>query len=81
MSRKSWEQFFPEFGHTGVFDISKLSITAGADVASAMALSAVVERKPAERVALVVRWTVCLRKMNGQWRGVYAHPSEPSPRT
>jgi ketosteroid isomerase-like protein len=31
--RKSWEQFFPWFGDSGVFEISELSITVGDDVA------------------------------------------------
>jgi ketosteroid isomerase-like protein len=31
--RTSWEQFFPWFGNSGVFELSELHITAGGDVA------------------------------------------------
>jgi ketosteroid isomerase-like protein len=77
--RKSWEQFFPWFGHAGVFELSELSITAGADVAFCHGLIRCGGTETSgESGELVVRLTVCLRKINGQWTVVHEHHSEPS---
>jgi ketosteroid isomerase-like protein len=80
--RKSWEQFFPWLGNSDVFEISDLSITAGGDVAFCHGLIRCGGTETSgDRVELVVRLTVCLRKINGQWTVVHEHHSEPSTST
>jgi uncharacterized protein (TIGR02246 family) len=77
--RKSWEQFFPWFGDSGVFELQELNITAGEDVAFCHGLihCGATETGRA-KVDLVVRLTVCCRKVNGKWVVVHEHHSEPS---
>lgn len=77
--RKSWEQFFPWFGDSGIFDISELRVTAGNDVAFCHGLIRCNGTGTSGgKVELVVRLTVCYQKINGQWMVTHEHHSEPS---
>ncbi len=77
--RRSWEHFLPWFGDSGVFEISELNITAGDDVAFGHGLirCSGTEASP-DKVELVVRLTICCRKIHGQWTVMHEHHSEPS---
>ena len=77
--RKSWEHFFPWFGESGLFEISELNITAGDEVAFCHGLirCSATDASP-DKVELVVRLTICCRKIHGQWTVVHEHHSEPS---
>ena len=77
--RKSWEQFFSWFGDSGVFEISDLKITAGDDVAYCHGLIRCGGSETnGNKVELVVRLTVCYRKIDGQWMVMHEHHSLPS---
>jgi uncharacterized protein (TIGR02246 family) len=77
--RKSWDQFFPWFGDSGVFEISELEITAGDDVAFGHGLIRCGGTEAnGNKVELVVRLTVGYQKINGQWTVTHEHHSEPS---
>jgi len=77
--RRSWEHFLRWFGDSGVFEISELNITAGDDVAFGHGLirCSGTEASP-YKVELVVRLTICCRKIQGQWIVMHEHHSEPS---
>jgi ketosteroid isomerase-like protein len=78
-SQKSWDQFFRWFGDSGVFELSELEIAAGDDVGFCHRLIHCAGSEPAgETAQLVVRLTVCYRKIDGQWRVMHEHHSEPS---
>jgi uncharacterized protein (TIGR02246 family) len=80
--RKSWEQFFPWFGDSRIFEISELSITAGDDVAFCHGLIRCAGTETSgDKVTLVVRLTVCYCKIDGQWTVTHEHHSEPSAST
>ena len=76
---KSWEQFFSWFGDSGIFEISDLKITAGDDVAYCHGLIRCGGSETnGNKVELVVRLTVCYRKIDGQWMVMHEHHSLPS---
>jgi ketosteroid isomerase-like protein len=73
----SWPQFFEASPKPVRFDIMDLQITAGNDVAFAVALMrcAVIEDG---NVDLDFRLTVGLRKVDGQWIVTHEHHSVPA---
>ena len=73
----SWPQFFEASPKPVRFDIMDLQITAGNDVAFAVALMrcAVIEDG---NVDLDFRLTVGLRKIDGQWTVTHEHHSIPA---
>jgi uncharacterized protein (TIGR02246 family) len=73
----SWPQFFAASPKPIRFDIMDLQITAGSDVAFAVALMrcAVIEDG---HVDLDFRLTVGLRKIDGQWIVTHEHHSVPA---
>lgn len=77
--KKSWDEFFPWFQGSGIFDLSELNVTAGDDVAFATAL---IRCRGTEvngaRAELGVRLTVGLRKIGDRWTVTHEHHSEPS---
>jgi len=80
--RKSWEHCFPWFQDSGIFELSELNITAGHDVAFCYGLIRCGgTEKNGDKVELVVRLTVCYRKIDGQWTVAHEHHSEPSAST
>lgn len=71
----SWPPFFGYIGRRGQFELSELTVSAGADVAFAHAILLV--RGETEMTAALVRLTIGLRKREGQWWVVHEHHSAP----
>jgi uncharacterized protein (TIGR02246 family) len=77
--RKSWAQFFSWSDEPIPFDIHSLNITAGADVAFAVATLGCAEPGPdGEQTPLNFRLTVGLRKIDGAWVITHEHHSVPA---
>src|ERR1700730_5479756 len=79
--KKTWDLFFRYHAPTQAFDIEELAITAGEEVAFAVAIlrcgSATVSG-PAEEAGFLFRLTVGLRKVGDDWRIVHEHHSVPA---
>lgn len=76
--RDTWPPFFNWQRESGSFDIVELDVTAGADVAYAMALLRCASPETlAEDPALRLRLTVGLRKHDGRWIVAHEHHSFP----
>lgn len=79
--KKTWNLFFKYHEPSQAFDIEELAITAGEDVAFAVAIvrcgSATVSGPP-EHGGFLFRLTVGLRKINGDWCVTHEHHSVPS---
>ena len=77
--RKTWDMFFSCNSGPVKFDIHEMTVTAGEDVAFAVAKMGCttpgVDGKP---VDLDFRLTVGLRKIDGQWMIVHEHHSVPA---
>jgi uncharacterized protein (TIGR02246 family) len=77
--KKTWERFFSWSRDSGVFDINKMDITAGNDVAFVIALMRCAGVKAnAEREELEFRLTIGLRKIGSQWIVIHEHHSIPA---
>jgi uncharacterized protein (TIGR02246 family) len=80
--RKTWDLFFKYHDPSQAFDIEQLAITAGEDVAFAVAImrcgSATVSGPPVEG-GFPFRLTIGLRKVGGDWRIAHEHHSVPAP--
>ncbi len=66
------------------FDFRELAVTAGPDVAFAVAVMCCgpdASRKPIDKDGFFFRLTVGLRKIEGGWRIAHEHHSVPAPRT
>jgi uncharacterized protein (TIGR02246 family) len=75
----TWGTFFRCAPEPVVFDIRRLEIFAGDEVAFAVALMRCVDTKPDGRdVDLDFRLTVGLRKRAGRWTVVHEHHSVPA---
>jgi uncharacterized protein (TIGR02246 family) len=79
--KKTWDLFFRYHKPSQAFDIEELAITAGEDVAFAVAImrcgSATVSGPPVEG-GFLFRLTVGLRKVDGAWRIAHEHHSVPA---
>ena len=79
--RKTWDLFFRYHQPSQAFDIEELAITAGADVAFAVAIvrcgSATVSGPP-EEGGFLFRLTIGLRNVGGDWRIAHEHHSVPA---
>lgn len=76
--RESWAPFFRSFADSGVFEIEKLEVTAGEQVAYATALLRCGTREELARDPDVrLRLTVGLRKEQGRWLIAHEHHSFP----
>jgi len=73
----SWPQFFDASPKPIKFDIIELQITAGRDVAFAVALMRCTEIEGGN-VDLDFRLTIGLRKVDGQWIVTHEHHSVPA---
>ena len=78
--RETWPGFFAWQAGGAVFQIGTLDVTAGSDVAFAVALlrcgtPADLEREPRQRLRL----TIGLRKTDGRWVVHHEHHSFPDP--
>jgi uncharacterized protein (TIGR02246 family) len=79
--KQTWDLFFRHHKPSQAFDIEELAITAGADVAFAVALmrcgSGAVSGTPSEG-GFLFRLTIGLRKVDGEWRIAHEHHSVPA---
>jgi ketosteroid isomerase-like protein len=76
---KTWSHFFAEADFAGVFEIDSLEITAGDEVAFAMAvMHCGTPDKAGPNGQLHFRLTVGLRKIEGRWTVVHEHHSIPA---
>jgi uncharacterized protein (TIGR02246 family) len=79
--RQTWDLFFRYRKPGAAFDFRELAITAGTDVAFAVAImwcGPHSSSNPTERDGLLFRLTVGLRKIDGDWRITHEHHSEPA---
>ena len=77
--RKTWDSFFSHSKDPVPFDITEMSVTAGTDVAFAVATLHCAEPSADGKFkGLDVRLTVGLRKMNGRWMITHEHHSVPA---
>jgi ketosteroid isomerase-like protein len=79
--KKTWDLFFQYHKPTQAFDIEELAITAGEDVAFAIALMRCgpgASSDPADADGFLFRLTIGLRKIDGDWRVTHEHHSVPS---
>ncbi len=75
---KTWELFYT-YTKPGVFDIQKLHITAGEDVAFCFAKMKCEDKSVTEDfVPLDFRLTIGLKKIKGQWTITHEHHSIPA---
>lgn len=79
--RQTWDLFFRYHKPSQAFDIEELTITAGADVAFAVAImrcGSGTFSGPPEPGGFPFRLTVGLRKIAGDWRITHEHHSVPA---
>jgi uncharacterized protein (TIGR02246 family) len=77
--RKTWDVFYGAAGDPVVFDLDDLTVTAGSDVAFAVALMhCFTIEKTGEKITLPFRVTFGLRKIDGRWTIVHEHHSIPA---
>jgi uncharacterized protein (TIGR02246 family) len=77
--RKTWELFYSTQAEPIAFDIQRMDIVTGTDVAFVAALMRCAEKgSQGERVPLDFRLTVGLRKEAGHWVIVHEHHSVPA---
>jgi uncharacterized protein (TIGR02246 family) len=75
----TWALFYSAQPEPVAFDIKRLDVVAGADVAFAYALMQCAEiAQDGRRVPLDFRLTVGLRKLDGQWTVMHEHHSVPA---
>jgi ketosteroid isomerase-like protein len=79
--KKTWDLFFSYHKPSQAFDIEELAITAGEDVAFAVAIMRCgpgASSDPAEQGGFLFRLTIGLRNIDGDWRIAHEHHSVPS---
>jgi uncharacterized protein (TIGR02246 family) len=77
--RETWALFYSTQPEPVAFDIKRLDIVAGTDVAFAFALMQCEETtKDGRKIPLDFRLTVGLRKIDGHWTIVHEHHSVPA---
>jgi ketosteroid isomerase-like protein len=79
--KKTWDLFFRYHQPSQAFDIEELAITAGQDVAFAVAImrcGSDTSAGPAVEGGFPFRLTIGLRKIDGDWRIVHEHHSVPA---
>jgi ketosteroid isomerase-like protein len=79
--RQTWDLMFRYHKPGAAFDIRELAITAGADVAFAVAImwcGPDSSSNPADSAGFLFRLTVGLRKVDGDWRITHEHHSVPA---
>jgi ketosteroid isomerase-like protein len=76
--RKNWEAWFPTFRGSIGYEIRDLSIVASDDLAFCHSFNRITgARTDNEKTDVWVRATVCLRKIDGNWKIVHEHQSVP----
>jgi uncharacterized protein (TIGR02246 family) len=77
--KKTWDAYFAWSQHSGVFDIEECKITAGSDVAYCHAIIRCAGKgSNGEKTEYMVRLTICLAKVKGQWKITHEHHSIPA---
>jgi ketosteroid isomerase-like protein len=79
--RKTWDLFFRYHKPSQAFDIEELAITAGADVAFAVAImrcGSGTSSGPPEQGGFLFRLTIGLRNVEGTWLITHEHHSVPA---
>jgi uncharacterized protein (TIGR02246 family) len=79
--RKTWDLFFKYHQPSQAFDVEELAVTAGEDVAFAVAImrcGSGTFSGPPEEAGFLFRLTIGLRKIDGEWRITHEHHSVPS---
>ena len=76
---QTWDLFFRYHKPGAAFDFHELAVTAGQDVAFAVAIMRCKSSSnPADKDGFLFRLTVGLRKIHGHWRIAHEHHSEPA---
>ena len=79
--KKTWDLFFKYHQPSQAFDVKEMTITAGQDVAFAVAImrcGSATKTASATEEGFLFRLTVGLRLVDGAWRVVHEHHSVPS---
>src|SRR6185312_4943056 len=79
--KKTWDLFFKYHQPSQAFDIEELTITAGEDVAFAVAImrcGSGTFSGPPEQGGFLFRLTIGLRKIEGNWLIAHEHHSVPA---
>ena len=77
--RETWDLFYSAQPDPIAFDIQRMDIVAGADVAFVAALMRCAEKGDhGERINLDFRLTIGLRKINSRWIILHEHNSVPA---
>ena len=79
--KKTWDLFFRYHEPSQAFDIEELAVTAGKNVAFAVAImrcGSSTASGPPEEGGFLFRLTIGLRKVNGGWRIAHEHHSVPA---
>jgi uncharacterized protein (TIGR02246 family) len=79
--KQTWDLFFKYHQPSQAFDIQELAITAGEDVAFAVAImrcGSATSSGPAPEGGFPFRLTIGLRKIDGDWRITHEHHSVPA---
>ena len=79
--QKTWDLFFRYHKPSQAFDIEELAITAGADVAFAVAIlrcGSSTFKGPPEQGGFLFRLTIGLRNIEGNWVITHEHHSVPA---
>lgn len=77
--RRAWERFFAEFPGAVSYELTELGVEASEDTAFVHSLNHVKGGLAGGHVAdMWVRWTACLRRVEGEWRVVHDHASVPA---
>jgi uncharacterized protein (TIGR02246 family) len=79
--KKTWDLFFEYHKPSQAFDIEELAITAGEDVAFAVAImrcGSGTLKGPPKEAGFLFRLTIGLRKLDGDWRITHEHHSVPA---
>ena len=79
--KKTWDLFFQYHTPSQAFDIEELAITAGADVAFAVAImrcGSATPSGPPQEGGFLFRLTIGLRKIDGDWRIAHEQHSVPA---
>jgi ketosteroid isomerase-like protein len=77
--RKTWDLFYAAQPEPIAFDIQRMDVVAGVDVAFVIALMRCAEKeRNQDIIALDFRLTIGLRKINGYWTILHEHHSVPA---
>jgi uncharacterized protein (TIGR02246 family) len=77
--RRAWQAFFATYTGAITYDVRELDVTTDGELAVAHSLNHVKGTLANGHVAeLWVRWTACLRRIDGVWRVVHDHASVPA---